>query len=94
MISELKPGQGKVNIEAEIVSIEPVREYEKFGRKFKVAGAIVKDDSGEIKMSFWNDEIGKVAKGKKIKIINGYVSEFKGEKQLSAGKFGQLEVLD
>jgi len=93
MISELKTGQGKVDVEAEIVSIEEPREYDKFGKKFRVANATIKDDSGEIKVSFWNDEIEKVAVGKKIKITNGYVSEFKGEKQLSAGKFGTLEVL-
>ena len=92
-ISELKPGQGKVDVTVEIISLEPVREFDKFGKKLKVANAMVKDDSGEIKMSFWNEEIDKIEVGKQIKITNGYVSEFKGEKQLSAGKFGKLEVL-
>jgi ssDNA-binding replication factor A large subunit len=45
-------------------------------------------------MSLWNDDIEKAEAGKKIKITNGFVSEFKGEKQLSAGKFGKLEFLD
>jgi len=30
----------------------------------------------------------------KIKISNGYVKEWNGELQLSAGKYGRLEVLE
>ena len=30
----------------------------------------------------------------KVKITNGYVSEFQGELQLTTGKFGKLEVLE
>ena len=92
-ISELKPRQGKIEIEVEIVSIDPPREFNKFGNIGKVANAIVKDDSGEMKLTLWNDEIDKVKPGIKVKITNGYVSEFQGEKQLTAGRFGKLEVL-
>ena len=92
-ISELKPSQGKIEIEVEIVSIDPPREFNKFGNVGKVANAIVKDDSGEMKLTLWNDEIDKVKPGIKVKITNGYVSEFQGEKQLTAGRFGKLEVL-
>jgi len=92
-ISELKPGQGKVDIDVEIMSLEEPRAFNKFGNEIKVANAIVKDDSGEIKMSFWNQDIDKVKPGMKIKVTNGYVSEFKGEKQLSTGKFGKFEAI-
>lgn len=92
-ISELKTGQGKVDIQATVVSVGEVRTYNKFGKDLRVAEAVVSDGSGEIKLSLWNEDIEKVQQGKTIKITNGYVSEFRGEKQLSAGKFGKLEVL-
>ena len=92
-ISELKPRQGKIEIEVEVVSIDPPREFNKFGNVGRVANALVKDDSGEMKLTLWNDEIDKVKPGIKVKITNGYVSEFQGEKQLTAGRFGKLEVL-
>ena len=92
-ISGLKPRQGKIDIELTIVSVDPPKEFNKFGNIGKVANAIVKDDSGEIKLTLWNDDIEKVKAGDKIKITNGYVSEFQGEKQLTAGRFGKLEVL-
>ncbi len=91
--NELQPNQGKVDIELEIISIDEPREFEKYGKTLRVANAVAKDDVGEIKLSLWNEDIDKVKAGQKIKISNGYVSEFKGEKQLSTGKFGSIEIL-
>jgi len=92
-IAEIKAGQGNIDVEVEIISIEEPRTFEKFGKELKVANAMVKDDSGEIKMSFWNQDIEKISPGMKIKITNGYASEFKGEKQLTTGKFGKFEAI-
>ena len=93
-VSELKSGQGKVNITLTVKSLEEPRTIEKFGRQIRLANAIAVDDSGEIKLTLWNDDINDVKVGSIIKITNGYVSEFKGELQLTSGKFGKLEVLD
>ena len=92
-ISDLSAGQGKVDIEAEVKSMEPERTFNKFGRVLRVTNAVISDESGEIKLTLWNDEINKVQIGNKVKITNGFVNEFQGEKQLTAGKFGKLEVL-
>ena len=92
-ISELESRTGKIDIEAEVTDIGEVREFEKFGRTGRVCNATIKDDSGEIQLTLWNDDIDKVKVGSKIKITNGYCSEFQGEKQLTAGRFGKMEVL-
>src|SRR3989344_5309839 len=92
-ISDLKSGQGKVDITAEVKSKAEPRSMQKFGKELKVANAIIKDESGEIKLTLWNDDVDKVNMGDTIKITNGYVSEFNGEKQLTSGKFGKLEVV-
>lgn len=93
-ISELQIKQGKVEIIAEVISIEEVKEFSRFGKVGRVANAIIKDDSGQIKLTLWNDEIDKVKPGVKIKITNGYVNEWQGEKQIMAGRFGKLEIID
>jgi len=92
-ISELKVGTGSIGLDAEIVSIEPTREINKYGRKLRVANATIKDDSGTITLVLWNDEIDKVKEGAKIKIENGYVNEWQGNPQLTLGKFGKMTVL-
>ena len=93
LIKDLQSKQGKVEIEAEVIEISPPREFNKFGKVGRVANAKIKDESGTIVLTLWNDEIDKVKVGSKIKIMNGYVSEWQGEKQLSAGRFGQIEVI-
>lgn len=92
-INELQNKQGKVEVEAEILEIMQVREYEKFGKKGRVANAKIKDNSGEIILTLWNEEIDKVKVGSKVKVVNGYVNEWQGQKQITAGRFGSIEVV-
>ncbi|MCX8195102.1 MAG: OB-fold nucleic acid binding domain-containing protein [Candidatus Micrarchaeota archaeon] len=93
-ISELKAGIGNVNVTGEIVSKEEPREViTKFGKKLRVANATLKDDSGEIALSLWGDDADKFSQGDTIQIENGWVSEFKGNPQLSAGKYGKITKL-
>ncbi len=93
-ITELQAGQGNVDLDLEVVSIDEPREFEKFGKQLRVANAIVKDDSDQIKMSFWNEDIDKIKPGIKLKLTKGYCSEFQGEKQITSGKFGSFEILE
>lgn len=90
-ISELRSGQGNVEVEGVISELGDTRAFNKYGRELKVANAILKDDSGAIKLSLWNDDVMRFKEGDRIKIVNGYVSEFQGEKQLTSGKFGRME---
>jgi len=92
-IKDLKVRQGNVEIEVDIVDIGEAREFEKFGRTGKVATAIAKDETGDIKLTLWNEDIDKIKPGDKVKISNGYVSEWQGEPQLTTGKFGKLEIV-
>ncbi len=93
-ITELQAGQGKVNIEVEVIDVSEARTFSKFGREGRVATARVKDDAGdEIDLTLWNENIDEVSVGDKINIENGYVSEFQGNSQLTAGKYGPLTVV-
>ena len=92
-VSELQAGQGKVDITGQITEIGEVRSFNKFGKDGRVANAKIKDESGEMTLTLWNEQVDQVKVGSKVKITNGYVSEYKGEKQLSTGKFGKLEVV-
>lgn len=92
-ISELQPKQEGINMDLTVISVEPIREFNKYGKILKVANAMVSDGNNEIKMSFWNDDIVKIKPGIRIKLENGYCSEFNGQKQLTTGKNGKFSVL-
>lgn len=92
-IADLQIHQKGVNIEAEIIELGEVREFVKFGKPGRVCNAKIKDDSGEVNLTLWNEQIDELKKGNKIKVTNGYVNEWQGEKQLTAGRFGSIEVI-
>ena len=93
-LKELQPNQGKVDVTVEVISKEPIRSFNKFGKDGRVCNAIVKDDSGQVKLTLWNEEVDKINVGDILQISNGYVKEWQGELQLSAGKFGKMEVVE
>ncbi|NCO11387.1 DNA-binding protein [Candidatus Pacearchaeota archaeon CG_4_9_14_0_2_um_filter_39_13] len=93
-VAELKAGEGKVDVVVTIKSKEEPRSMIKFGKELVLCNAVAEDDSGEIKLTLWNADATRVSKGDKVHITNGYVSEFQGERQLTAGKFGKIEVLE
>ena len=93
-ISEISAGQGNVEVEGVVKEIGETRSFNKFGRELKVANAILEDDSGSIKLTLWNDDVARFNNGDKIKVINGYVNEFQGEKQLTSGKYGSIEKVE
>jgi len=44
-------------------------------------------------VSLWNEEIDRVQPNDRIRITNGWAREWRGNIQVSAGKYGKLEVL-
>jgi len=92
-ISELKPRAAVPEIELEIVSKGETREWSNPNGSGTVCNCAGKDDSGEVAVTLWNEQIEQVKEGDKIKITNGWCSEFRGEKQVSPGRQGSLEVI-
>jgi replication factor A1 len=91
-ISELKPKQGNINVEGTIKEIGEERTFNKYGRELRVVNAVLEDDSGSIKLALWNEDCNRFKEGDKVKVVNGYVTEFQGEMQLTGGKFGKIEL--
>ena len=93
-IKDVKPNQGNVDLVAEVVEKEEPRSFEKFGKVGSVCNTKLRDVTGEIKLTLWNDDIERVKVGDKVHLQNGWCSEYKGERQLSPGKFGKVEVVE
>ncbi|MBS3104820.1 hypothetical protein J4234_01025 [Candidatus Woesearchaeota archaeon] len=92
-VKDLKPKQGNVDITIDIVDVGEAREFQKFGKPGRVANAIAKDETGDIKLTLWNDDIERVKAGDKVHLTNGYVNEWQGEMQLTTGRMGKLEIV-
>ena len=93
-ISELTPGMKQVQVEAEVLEISEPREvHSRTGEPLKVAEATVQDETGSTKLALWNDQIRQVKVNNKIRIYNGYVTSFRGQKQLNVGRYDPLVIL-
>ncbi len=88
--------------EAKIDSLEVVIREKGSARDFstrsgstgKVCDAkAVDDENQEVSVSLWNEEIDRVQVNDRIRITNGWAREWRGNLQVSAGRFGKLEVL-
>lgn len=93
-LKDVQANQGNIDVVIHIVEKEEPRSFEKFGKTGRVCKAKVKDDTGEMKLTLWNDDIESVNVGDKVHLQNGWCSEYQGEKQLSSGKFGKIEILE
>ncbi|UCH89776.1 MAG: hypothetical protein JSV49_03780 [Thermoplasmata archaeon] len=95
-ISDLRPLIKVEEIEVEVIEkAEPRTVTTRFGnQELRVCDAKVKDETGEVQLTLWNDEIELVPLNSRIRITNGYVKEWNGALQLSAGKYGKIDVLE
>src|SRR3989338_4500478 len=92
-IKDLKPKMWNVDVVVDIIDVGAAREFQKFGKPGRVATAIAKDETGDVKLSLWNEDIDKVKAGDKVHISNGYVNEWQGELQLTTGRMGKMEIV-
>jgi ssDNA-binding replication factor A large subunit len=93
-ISDIKEGDSEINIEAEVTEKSYAREVRsKYGRPLMVADATLKDETGIITLTLWNEQISQVMVGDKVKIENGYAKSFRNVLQLSTGKYGKISVI-
>ena len=95
-INQLRSGMTKLDtVEGTIESIsEPRTVNLKAGGQAQVADAIIKDETGQIKLTLWDAQIKMVKAGSKVTIENGYINSFKGENSLNVGKYGKLNVVE
>ena len=92
-IKEVKSNSNATLDEVDVVSKGDVREFERFGKPGRVCNCVIKDDSGELELTLWNDEIDTIEAGEKIKITDGWAKEWNGKLQISMGKNGKVEKL-
>ncbi|MGI0129400.1 MAG: OB-fold nucleic acid binding domain-containing protein [Thermoplasmata archaeon] len=90
-ISDLRPGR-VVTLEAVVARLEAPREIEqRTGAKTQVRHGTLRDGTGEVAIVLWGKEVELVAEGDKIRVVDGWVKEYKGRPEISLGRAGRLE---
>jgi ssDNA-binding replication factor A large subunit len=90
MISKLVPGMSNVQLLARVIAKDVPRKVRtKYGAT-KVCDATLKDETGEIGLTLWSDQISKLKEGDKITIKGAYTSEWQGEVKLNLPKSSEI----
>jgi replication factor A1 len=92
-IKDLRTGMSHINLKAKILEVaEPKHVVTRYGNNASVAKALISDETGIIKLCLWNGQIAAVSAGDTVQIENAQVSAFRGERQMSLGKTGTINV--
>lgn len=85
---------GKGNIRFTVVSLGELKSGSTKSRDaWQKQVAVIKDASGAMNLTLWNQDIGEVIDGKSYTLENAYWTEYKDEPQLSLGKFYKLNEI-
>jgi replication factor A1 len=94
-LNELRPGMEHLELSVEILSIGDPREVETYsGLKHTLVECEVRDETTKMGLTVWNDtieELNKVKPGDKIKLINSFITSFKGVLSVNIGRESVIE---
>ncbi len=84
-VKNILAGMKNIEVTGKVTRKYEVREFQKGERTGKVASLMISDETGFIRMVFWNDQVDefdKISEGDVVRIENGYVRENNGRKEI------------
>jgi hypothetical protein len=94
-IRDVRSGMNHINLKAKILAVaEPRRVVTRYGNYADVSKALIADETGTINLCLWNEQIDSVSVGDTVQIGNARASMFRGERQLTIGIRGALNIAE
>ena len=94
-IRDLYPGMRSVTVPGRVTRKFEVRQFNKEGRQGKVASFFIADETGQVRVTLWNDQANdydKFTDGDIVRVKNGYVKENRGFTELHLNADSRLEL--
>ena len=98
-IRNIVSGMRSVDVVGRIVGISDKRDFEKNGKSGSVKNVLIGDETGTVRLSLWNDEIGlfenlQLKEGDVVGIKGCYVKEDnRGNNEMRLGKTSRIEKI-
>ncbi|MFB6147280.1 MAG: OB-fold nucleic acid binding domain-containing protein [Candidatus Nanohaloarchaea archaeon] len=93
-VEELGPEDDDVEITGTIRELPTPRAVStQYGQK-KIVTCTFGDDTGEIDLTLWEEEIDAVEEGDEVQITGAYVREWADDIQLNIGRDGEIEPVE
>ncbi len=96
-IGEIEAGE-EATVQGEIIDLGSLRTFQNDDGEGKVRNVRIDDGTGTIKVVFWDEETERVEEdfelGLELRVVNGYVQDKGYGKQISAGKWGEIRLIE
>ena len=93
-ISQISGNMRNLEITGKIVKKGDTREVKTRYGPAKVSWAILRDETGSIRLNLWRQQIDKLRVGDTVRLVNAFVRVYKGEMELNIGSGGQIDVVE
>ncbi len=97
-IRGIMPGIRDLTLQARVVRAFEPREFEKSGRKGKVANVVIGDASGSCRLSLWDEQtifLENLKPGTAVEIFGAYTKDDgRGGIEIRLGKNGEIKILE
>ncbi|MDD4352834.1 MAG: OB-fold nucleic acid binding domain-containing protein [Candidatus Nanoarchaeia archaeon] len=90
MISKLVPGMTNVQLLAKVIAKDAPRTVKTKYGSTRVCDATLKDETGQIGLTLWSEQISKVTEGDEVVIKGAFTSEWQGEVKLNLPKNSEI----
>jgi len=94
-LSELRPGIEGLDLDLELVNLSEPREVETYtGVKHRLLEGVVRDASGSISLTVWNERIADfdgVKPGDSLRLKGTFVTSYKGRLSVNVGRGSSVE---
>ncbi len=94
-INDLYAGMRNVTVPGKVTRKFDVRSFDKNGRKGKVGSFFIGDETGQVRVTLWNDQTDlfeQFAEGDVVRVKNAYVKENRGFKELHLNTDSKLQI--
>ncbi len=93
-IKNLRHGMKKVTVKGEILETQkPQLIHTQYGNSVMLTNVWISDETGKVKLCLWGEQLNSLVPGDIVQVTHGSVRTFKGERQLSIGTRGTVNVL-
>ncbi|HEW63802.1 single-stranded DNA-binding protein [Fervidicoccus fontis] len=93
-IMDLKQGESSVSIKARVLETGDTKTIETKKGTRTISEAILGDDTGRIKATFWGDKAGSVQEGQAVEVKGAWTTSFRGKVQLNVGSSSEVSQID
>jgi replication factor A1 len=95
-IADITLEMGDVDVDGKVVQIFPVNTFDKGGKEGKVQNIIIADESAQIRLTFWNEDVDKIERLKVddvVSVKHAYAKEgYRGGVEIHMGRDAEIMI--